>query len=116
MKFLGIPEGIPVDGGTPTEEATQIFLDEANVEDVDQLRDFVIGYKNQNHFLNDEVLQLQKIVESLEERERKIIRQNFEIEACFYQLKSRYMMVLNHFRSGFEEAKKSKHLFFENKD
>jgi hypothetical protein len=73
---------------------------------VNQLKDLVVGYQSQNDFLNDEVLQLQKIVESLEERERKIIRQNFEIEACFYQLKSRYMMVLNHFRSGFEEAKK----------
>uniref|UniRef100_A0AC35FTC2 TBC1 domain family member 2B n=1 Tax=Panagrolaimus sp. PS1159 TaxID=55785 RepID=A0AC35FTC2_9BILA len=103
---IGIPEGIPVDGGTPTEDATRELLDELAVDDVNQLKDLVVGYQSQNHFLNDEVLQLQKIVESLEERERKIIRQNFEIEACFYQLKSRYMMVLNHFRSGFEEAKK----------
>ena len=104
---IGVPEGIPVDGGTPTENATQQLFAEANVDDIDEMRDLVVGYEAQNKFLNNEVLQLQKIVEALEEREKKIIRQNFEIEACFYQLKSRYIMVLNHFKSGFEEAKKS---------
>uniref|UniRef100_A0A7E4ZZW5 PH domain-containing protein n=1 Tax=Panagrellus redivivus TaxID=6233 RepID=A0A7E4ZZW5_PANRE len=106
MGDIGIPEAIPVDGGLSPEEATRILTEEVNVDDVYELRDLVLGYESQNKFLNNEVLELQHIVDGLEARERKIIRQNFEIEAWFYQLKSRYMMVLNHVRNGFAEAQK----------
>ncbi len=34
----------------------------------------------------------------MEDRERRLIRQNFELEADFYKLKSRYVMVLNHIK------------------
>uniref|UniRef100_A0A183HXY5 DUF2052 domain-containing protein n=1 Tax=Onchocerca flexuosa TaxID=387005 RepID=A0A183HXY5_9BILA len=76
-----VPEGILVDfGSNPTDENAQRVFDEAAVNDVTEMRDLVIGYRNQNMFLNQE---------SLEDRERRIIRQNFDIEACYYQLKSR---------------------------
>ncbi|MCP9264061.1 TBC1 domain family member 2B [Dirofilaria immitis] len=98
---VDVPEGILVDfGNSPTDENAQRVFDEAAVNDVTEMRDLVIGYRNQNMFLNQEVLELQKIVQSLEDRERRITRQNFDIEACYYQLKSRYIMVLNHFRAS----------------
>lgn len=39
------------------------------------------------------------MVRSLEERERGWQRQFAEVEGCYYQMKSRYLMVLNHFKS-----------------
>ncbi|VDK62360.1 unnamed protein product [Anisakis simplex] len=97
---VDVPEGILVDIGNPNglDDGAQRVFDETAVNDVNEMRDLVEGYKNQNMFLNQEVLELQRIVQSLEERERRIIRQNFDIEACYYQLKSRYIMVLNHFK------------------
>uniref|UniRef100_A0A915PZD4 TBC1 domain family member 2B n=1 Tax=Setaria digitata TaxID=48799 RepID=A0A915PZD4_9BILA len=95
-----VPEGILVDfGNNPADENAQRVFDEAAVNDVTEMRDLVMGYRNQNMFLNQEVLG-EKIVQSLEDRERRITRQNFDIEACYYQLKSRYIMVLNHFRAS----------------
>ncbi|VDD94491.1 unnamed protein product [Enterobius vermicularis] len=96
---IEVPEGILVDfGNNSTDEDAQKVFDEAVVNDVTEMRDLVDGYRSQNMFLNQEVLELQKIVRSLEERERRLIRQNFDIGACYYQLKSRYIMVLNHFK------------------
>ncbi|VDK75423.1 unnamed protein product [Onchocerca ochengi] len=92
LNDVEVPEGILVDfGSSPTDENAQRVFDEAAVNDVTEMRDLVMGYRNQNMFLNQE---------SLEDRERRIIRQNFDIEACYYQLKSRYIMVLNHFRAS----------------
>lgn len=132
--LVEVPEGILVDfGSNPTDENAQRVYDEAAVNDVTEMRDLVIGYQNQNMFLNQEVLgriffslcekkiffseicisflpfsfvlELQKIVQTLEDRERKITRQNFDIEACYYQLKSRYIMVLNHLRASKLESR-----------
>lgn len=101
-----VPEGILVDfGSNPTDENAQKVFDEAAVNDVTEMRDLVIGYQNQNMFLNQEVLELQKIIKTLEDRELRITRQNFDIEACYYQLKSRYIMVLNHLRASKLESK-----------
>lgn len=49
--------------------------------------------------------ELQRIIQSIENRERTLVRQNFNLEALFYQLKSRYMMVLNHFHSSDQPKK-----------
>lgn len=52
-----MPEGILVDfGSSPTDENAQRVFDEAAVNDVTEMRDLVIGYRNQNMFLNQEVL------------------------------------------------------------
>ncbi|VDN02558.1 unnamed protein product [Thelazia callipaeda] len=96
-----VPEGILVDvGNSSADKNAQRVFDEAAVNDIIEMRDLVLGYRSQNMFLNQEVLELQKIVQSLEDRERRITRQNFDIEACYYQLKSRYIMVLNHFKAA----------------
>uniref|UniRef100_A0A915DXN0 PH domain-containing protein n=1 Tax=Ditylenchus dipsaci TaxID=166011 RepID=A0A915DXN0_9BILA len=96
---IDVPEAILVDSGGVNTSAKLVF-DEASVDDITELKDLVEGYKSQNEFLNREILELQKIIQSLEDRERRLIRQNFDIEAVYYQLKSRYIMVLNHFRSA----------------
>uniref|UniRef100_A0A0R3S622 PH domain-containing protein n=1 Tax=Elaeophora elaphi TaxID=1147741 RepID=A0A0R3S622_9BILA len=106
LNDVEVPEGILVDfGSNPVDENAQRVFDEAAVNDVTEMRDLVVGYRNQNMFLNQEVLELQKIVQSLEDRERRITRQNFDIEACYYQLKSRYIMVLNHFRASKNDSR-----------
>lgn len=101
-----VPEGILVDvSSVDCEEATRRVLDEENVRDIGELQDLVEGYRTQNQFLNAEIVELHAIVQSLEDREKRLILQNFELEACYYQLKSRYLMVLNHFKSPTKPGK-----------
>ncbi|EGT56342.1 CBN-TBC-2 protein [Caenorhabditis brenneri] len=101
-----VPEGILVDvSSVDCEEATRRVLDEENVRDIGELQDLVDGYRTQNQFLNGEIVELHAIIQSLEDREKKLIRQNFDLEACYYQLKSRYLMVLNHFKSPTKPGK-----------
>lgn len=101
-----VPEGILVDvTSIDSEEATRRVLDEENVRDIGELQDLVEGYRTQNQFLNAEIVELHAITQSLEDREKKLIRQNFDLEACYYQLKSRYLMVLNHFKSPTKPGK-----------
>ncbi|CAI2345941.1 unnamed protein product [Caenorhabditis sp. 36 PRJEB53466] len=101
-----VPEGILVDvTSIDYEEATRRVLDEENVKDIGELQDLVEGYRTQNQFLNAEIVELHAIIQSLEDREKKLIRQNFDLEACYYQLKSRYLMVLNHFKSPTKPGK-----------
>uniref|UniRef100_A0A8R1I561 TBC1 domain family member 2B n=1 Tax=Caenorhabditis japonica TaxID=281687 RepID=A0A8R1I561_CAEJA len=101
-----VPEGILVDvTSLDFEEATRRVLDEENVKDIGELQDLVEGYRTQNQFLNAEIVELHNIIQSLETREKSLIRQNFDLEACYYQLKSRYLMVLNHFKSPTKPGK-----------
>ncbi|KAL3090067.1 hypothetical protein niasHS_006519 [Heterodera schachtii] len=99
-------EALLVDFGTPTDVAAKNLFTETAVNDLNEMKDLVDGYRNQNKFLNNEVLELQQIVQSLEDRERKLIRQNFNIEAVYYQLKSRYIMLLNHFQPSMDRQKR----------
>uniref|UniRef100_A0A915MSR6 TBC1 domain family member 2B n=1 Tax=Meloidogyne javanica TaxID=6303 RepID=A0A915MSR6_MELJA len=88
-----VPEALLVDYGTPTDYVTKNVLAETAVSDLNEMHDLIEGYKNQNNFLNNEVIELQRIIQSLEERERRLIRQNFSLEAFYYQMKSRYVML-----------------------
>ncbi|KAF7637955.1 hypothetical protein Mgra_00002658 [Meloidogyne graminicola] len=101
-----VPEALLVDYGTPTDYVTRNVLTETAVSDLNEMHDLIEGYKNQNRFLNNEVIELQRIIQSLEERERRLIRQNFSLEAFYYQMKSRYVMLLNHFRSSDQPLKR----------
>ncbi|KAL7079273.1 hypothetical protein ACQ4LE_001824 [Meloidogyne hapla] len=101
-----VPEALLVDYGTPTDYVTKNVLAETAVSDLNEMHDLIEGYKNQNKFLNNEVIELQRIIQSLEERERRLIRQNFSLEAFYYQMKSRYVMLLNHFRSSDQPSKR----------
>ncbi|VDN55593.1 unnamed protein product [Dracunculus medinensis] len=95
-----VPEGILIDSaGMKCDESMKRIFDEASVCDINEMRDLVEGYRKQNMFLNQEVLDLQKVIKLLEEREKRAVRRNFDIEACYYQMKSRYITVLNHFKT-----------------
>ncbi|ETN70997.1 TBC domain protein [Necator americanus] len=98
---LAVEEGMELESQSVQrcEEAERAVFEEQNVRDVNELRDLVEGYRAQNEFLNKEIVLLHKMVRSLEERERGWQRQFAEVEGCYYQMKSRYLMVLNHFKS-----------------
>uniref|UniRef100_A0A1I7XTQ8 PH domain-containing protein n=1 Tax=Heterorhabditis bacteriophora TaxID=37862 RepID=A0A1I7XTQ8_HETBA len=97
---VDVPEGILIDvDSVHCEEAARRVFEEENVRDVNEMKDLVEGYRAQNQFLNQEIVELHHIVQSLEERERQWLRKYSDVEACYYQLKSRYLMVLNHFKS-----------------
>ena len=51
-----VPEGILVDLGTSPDDGSKKVFDEAEVNDIAELRDLVEGYKSQNQFLNMEIL------------------------------------------------------------
>lgn len=104
MSLIGdveVPEGIPVEDSSCVvveEEARKIYEEQA-VRDVHEMRDLVEGYRMQNEALNNEIVELHNMLTAYEEKERKLTRAHFETQACYYQLKSRYIMVLNHFKS-----------------
>lgn len=55
---MEVPEGIPLDlsqGGVTDDAALKVFEEEC-VQDVNEMKDLVEGYRNQNHFLNQELL------------------------------------------------------------
>ena len=72
----------------------------------DQLRDLVDGFEQQNQFLNQEVLDLQATIRSLETREKQVVRNNFNLEAQCYQMKSKYLLLLNHMQSDVNKGSK----------
>ncbi|GMT15673.1 hypothetical protein PFISCL1PPCAC_6970, partial [Pristionchus fissidentatus] len=104
LSLLGdveVPEGIPLEDSScivVEEEARKIY-EEQSVRDVHEMRDLVEGYRMQNEALNNEIIELHNMLTSYDEKERKLTRAHFETQACYYQLKSRYIMVLNHFKS-----------------
>ncbi|TMS35285.1 hypothetical protein L596_002720 [Steinernema carpocapsae] len=63
-----LPEGILVDGS----DDQMASVHEDTVADLNELRDIAEGYKKQNVFFSQEILDLQKIVQSLEQREATI--------------------------------------------
>lgn len=61
-------------------------------------KDLLRGYETQNKFLNKEILECHQVVQSLESRVQNLTKKNFEMEAEYYHLKSRYLLLLNHFQ------------------
>nr|CDJ93005.1 Pleckstrin homology and RabGAP TBC domain containing protein [Haemonchus contortus] len=96
-----VEEGMEVESQSVQrcEEMERAVFEEQNVRDLNELRDLVEGYRAQNDFLNKEIVLLHNMVRAMEERERGWQKQFAEVEGCYYQLKSRYLMVLNHFKS-----------------
>lgn len=99
--LIAVEEGMELESQSAQrcEEAERAVFEEQNVHDLNELRDLVEGYRAQNEFLNKEIVLLHKMVRSMEERERKWQKHFAEVEGCYYQMKSRYLMVLNHFKS-----------------
>uniref|UniRef100_A0A1I7YR05 PH domain-containing protein n=1 Tax=Steinernema glaseri TaxID=37863 RepID=A0A1I7YR05_9BILA len=96
VNYDDVAEALLVEGDDSSVQQAQ----EDSVADLNELRDLVEGYKAQNLFLNNEIIELQLIGQRLEDREEKTKKQNFELEARFYRLKSKYLMLLNHIKSA----------------
>ncbi|KHJ44344.1 hypothetical protein D918_05355, partial [Trichuris suis] len=76
----------------------EIQVTDASEQEIDRLRDLVAGYERQNQFLNKELLELHGLLHTLENREIKHVRRYYDMEGQYYQLKSRYLLLLNHFQ------------------
>ena len=53
-----VTEALLVDFGTPTDIASKNVFTEMAVNDLNEMQDTIDGYKNQNKFLNNEVIGL----------------------------------------------------------
>ncbi|KRY17215.1 TBC1 domain family member 2B [Trichinella patagoniensis] len=84
-------------------DAVEPFFEDIEITDVvdqevDKMKDLVSGYETQNQFLNKEILELHNLIRHMESREISHTKRYYNMEAQFYQLKSRYLLLLNHFR------------------
>ncbi|KRZ13428.1 TBC1 domain family member 2B [Trichinella zimbabwensis] len=84
-------------------DAVEPFFEDIEITDVvdqevDKMKDLVSGYETQNQFLNKEILELHNLIRHMESREVSHTKRYYNMEAQFYQLKSRYLLLLNHFR------------------
>ncbi|VDO92378.1 unnamed protein product [Soboliphyme baturini] len=99
--FMGQPADQDVSGYEDVTESilcSEVQVVDSGDQDIVKLQDLVHGYETQNQFLNKEILELQNVIRHLEGRESRISRRCFDVEAQFYQLKSRYLLLLNHFQ------------------
>nr|XP_053655434.1 TBC1 domain family member 2B-like isoform X1 [Cherax quadricarinatus] len=65
----------------------------------DTLKDTLEAYRCQNSFLNKEILELNLLRKLSSEREQKLITESSEWEAKFYQIQSKYLLLLNELHS-----------------
>ncbi|XP_069972285.1 TBC1 domain family member 2B isoform X3 [Penaeus vannamei] len=65
----------------------------------DALKDALEAYRCQNTFLNKEILELNLLRKHCSEREQKLITESSEWEAKFYQIQSKYLLLLNELHS-----------------
>jgi len=63
--------------------------------DVEKLQDMVTAYEMQNKFLNKEVLELNQLRQQATDREQKLFIESSDWEAKFYQIQSKYLLLLN---------------------
>ena len=59
------------------------------------LQDTVTAYEMQNKFLNREVLELNQLRQQAIDREQKLFLESSDWEAKFYQIQSKYLLLLN---------------------
>ena len=61
----------------------------------DSLQDMVSAFLMQNKFLNKEVLELNQLRQQAIDREQKLFLESSDWEAKFYQIQSKYLLLLN---------------------
>jgi len=66
-----------------------------SLPDVEKLQDTVTAYEMQNKFLNKEVLELNQLRQQAIDREQKLFIESSDWEAKFYQIQSKYLLLLN---------------------
>ncbi|XP_076052021.1 TBC1 domain family member 2B-like isoform X2 [Oratosquilla oratoria] len=82
-----------LDGRLSRSTQTMVEVDE------EALHDALTALKNQNSFLNKEILDLNHLREQASLREQKLIVESAEWEAKFYQTHSKYLLLLNELHS-----------------
>ncbi|KAK7021911.1 hypothetical protein SK128_021334 [Halocaridina rubra] len=65
----------------------------------DALKDSLEAYRCQNAYLNKEILELNLLRKQASDREQKLITESSEWEAKFYQIQSKYLLLLNELHS-----------------
>lgn len=70
---------------------TQTDMDKSK----ETLEDTVMAYEMQNRFLNKEVLELNQLRQQAIDREQKLFIEASDWEAKFYQIQSKYLLLLN---------------------
>ncbi|XP_064087221.1 TBC1 domain family member 2B-like isoform X1 [Macrobrachium nipponense] len=68
-------------------------------DEEDSLKDALEAYRFQNSYLNKEILELNLLRKQTSEREQKLITESSEWEAKFYQIQSKYLLLLNELHS-----------------
>jgi len=66
-----------------------------SMQDIEKLQDMVTAYEMQNKFLNKEVLELNQLRQHAIDREQKLFIESSDWEAKFYQIQSKYLLLLN---------------------
>uniref|UniRef100_T1JBD8 TBC1 domain family member 2B n=1 Tax=Strigamia maritima TaxID=126957 RepID=T1JBD8_STRMM len=64
-------------------------------DDISHFKDSLQAYQMQNKFLNKEILELNQLRKESESREEHLIIRCSEWEAKYYQIKSKYLLLLN---------------------
>ncbi|KAK3855616.1 hypothetical protein Pcinc_037994 [Petrolisthes cinctipes] len=93
------------DGGTHTSLPTFTTTDyttkatQTLPSEDEALKDALEAYRCQNIFLNKEILELNLLRKHASEREERLITESSEWEAKFYQIQSKYLLLLNELHS-----------------
>ncbi|XP_075713773.1 TBC1 domain family member 2B isoform X2 [Rhinoderma darwinii] len=70
-----------------------------DLEELNQLRDSLYGYKAQNKFLNKEILELSALRRSSEKREQELEAKYSNLEAKLCQIESKYLVLLQEMKT-----------------
>ena len=66
-----------------------------SLQEKETLEDTVTAFQMQNKFLNKEVLELNQLRQQAIDREQKLFIEASDWEAKFYQIQSKYLLLLN---------------------
>ncbi|NXC17602.1 TBD2B protein, partial [Corythaeola cristata] len=69
------------------------------LQELDRLKDNLQGYKNQNKFLNKEILELSALRRNAEAREREWQAKHTSLEAKLCQIESKYLILLQEMKT-----------------
>nr|XP_028562619.1 TBC1 domain family member 2B isoform X1 [Podarcis muralis] len=69
------------------------------LQELDRLKDSLQGYKNQNKFLNKEILELSALRRTAENRERDLMTKYTSLEAKLCQVESKYLILLQEMKT-----------------
>lgn len=90
----GLTEGIEVENNCITSEPQT--LNEFKCTDVNELEVKLRNYMDVVTNMGEQILLLESQLDKAHKREDELRKRNFNLEASYYRLKSRYLLLLNH--------------------